>query len=1003
MHESSINVTHINVGGWTENNSTLRTEILKHMDSDVICINETHLQGNATIELQNYTYYGFNRQLTHIHAPKGSGGIGIFVKDKLLSTFNVSVFDKSYDGILGISLISKNTDYSLAIFATYLPPESSSWGRDATAFYAHLLGEIYMLNDFDSIIICGDMNSRIGQLSDSISMLDEIPQRSALDKTTNQHGHTFIEFLNDAKFCVLNGRLCTENDNFTSVSIRGKAVVDYVCVPHDCFKNCSNFRVISPESLVHKYQLQHLLGTRSKLPDHYFLSFDFTYSYSAQISDDCHNQPIQDHPHEPFIARRYKMNRMPPNFMQSDVSRSALLELINKIESCRETQNNVDSVYDSFCDTVIHEMNDTIPYLDCTRQVRKRFKSFKPYWNESLDQHWNEMRLKERAFVKCNGTRERRSSLRQQFLTCKDKFDKLLRSTERAYRRGLMINIETECTNNPKEFWEHLKNLGPKRKQNIPTAVYDENGNVQTDRNFVNHTWSRDFSNLYNTQDQTEFDSKFYDEMLQHKRLLEDNLNDPLYEQSPTLNSQISRGEVEKVVHCAKNGKSVGFDKIPYEVLKAQPVIDYLHSLFNLCLDSGLIPSIWRKAIITPLPKDNTKDPRIPLHYRGISLLCAVSKLYSSVLNNRLLPYLENNGLLVDEQNGFRSDRSCQDHAFTACIIIKDRLAQKKSTFSTFNDLQKAFDYVDRDALLYKLLINKVDGKFYNSVRAMYTGTEASVKLNNSLTNWFPCTSGVKQGDNLSPTLFALFINDLALELNSMDCGIKIDNTHICCLLYADDIMLLSENEDNMQRMLNHISIWCRKWRLRINYTKSAVIHFRNKGKNRSNYVFQVGNETIEYTTTYKYLGIVLHENFDFTVTADTLFNSGGRAFGSMISKIHNFKDIGFEAYSKLYNSCVVPVTDYCSGVWGFRNFPKSDMVQNRAIRYYLGVHRFTLILALSGDMGWTISVHRRWLNIIRLWNRLVDMDDDRLTKKVFVYGFNKNTNSTWCSEVNQS
>ena len=89
----------------------------------------------------------------------------------------------------------------------------------------------------------------------------------------------------------------------------------------------------------------------------------------------------------------------------------------------------------------------------------------------------------------------------------------------------------------------------------------------------------------------------------------------------------------------------------------------------------------------------------------------------------------------------------------------------------------------------------------------MYTGTEASVKLKNSITNWFPCTSGVKQGDNLTPTLFALFINDLALELKSMDCGIKIDNTHVCCLLYADDIMLLSENEDNMQRMLNHISI----------------------------------------------------------------------------------------------------------------------------------------------------------------------------------------------------
>ena len=168
---------------------------------------------------------------------------------------------------------------------------------------------------------------------------------------------------------------------------------------------------------------------------------------------------------------------------------------------------------------------------------------------------------------------------------------------------------------------------------------------------------------------------------------------------------------------------------------------------------------------------------------------------------------------------------------FTACTIMKDRLAQKKSTFSTFIDLQKAFDYVDRDALLYKLLINKVDGKFFNSVRAMYTGTEAFVKLNKSLTNWFPCTSSVKHGDNLSPMLFALFINDLALELKFMDCGIKIDNTHVCCLLYADDIMLLSENEDSMQCMLNHISIWCRKWRFRINYAKSAVIHQKKKQK----------------------------------------------------------------------------------------------------------------------------------------------------------------------------
>ena len=610
------------------------------------------------------------------------------------------------------------------------------------------------------------------------------------------------------------------------------------------------------------------------------------------------------------------------------------------------------------------------------------------------------MRLIERAFVKNKGSRERGSVLKQEFLVSRNKFDKLLRSTEREYKRGLMINIEADCTSNPREFWDHLKSLGPKRKHTVPYEVYDEDGNVRTDSSFVDSTWTRDFSNLYNAQNTQDFDYQFYDNMLQHKRLLEDNMKDPLYDETRSSNIPISRDEIEKVVFRAKNGKSVGPDKIPYEILKFPSVIDALYSLFNFCLDSGLIPSIWRKAIITPIPKDSTKDPRIPLNYRGISLLCAVSKLYSSVLNARLLPYLENNGLLVDEQNGFRSGRSCQDHVFSACTVIRDRLSQKKSTFATFIDLQKAFDFVDRDALLYKLLVNKIDGKFYNSVKVMYTNTEASVKLNGSLSNWFPCTSGVKQGDNLSPTLFALFINDLAEELKTLNSGIFIDNVHICCLLYADDLMLVSDTEGNMQRMLDCVSNWCNKWRLRVNYTKSAIIHFRNKGKRRSDFAFHIGNTTIEYVSSYKYLGVVLCDNMDFNATADALFNSGGIALGSMISKIHNFKDVGFETYTKLYNSCVTPVTDYCSGVWGFRDFNKSDMVQNRAIRYFLGVHRFTPILAINGDMGWPLSLHRRWINMLRLWNRLIDMDNNRLTKKIFLYDFQKYMNNSWCSEI---
>ena len=126
---------------------------------------------------------------------------------------------------------------------------------------------------------------------------------------------------------------------------------------------------------------------------------------------------------------------------------------------------------------------------------------------------------------------------------------------------------------------------------------------------------------------------------------------------------------------------------------------------------------------------------------------------------------------------------------------------------------------------------------------------------------------------------------------------------------------------------------------------------------------------------------------------------AGGRALGAIISKIQSHKDVGFKTYSKLFSSCVVPVLDYCSGVWGLKQFDKIDMIQNRAIIYFMGVHRFTPILAMTGDMGWVTSTHRRWVNLLRLWNRLVCMDNTRLTKIVFEYDYNR-TGKTWCSDI---
>ena len=262
-------------------------------------------------------------------------------------------------------------------------------------------------------------------------------------------------------------------------------------------------------------------------------------------------------------------------------------------------------------------MNDNIPSFDCSKKTRKRYKTFKPYWNETLENLWLEVRRKEKAFTNFHGDRRTKNQLQYEFKLARNTFDKQLRAAERNHRRSLSINIESVCTDNPNKFWDHIKHLGPKRKDKIPMEAYNDDNTINTDENFVFKKWSSEFENLYNVNDNENFDNQCFVDIMQRKSFLEERMQEPLYENNSVLNMTFLRSEVKKVVNSANNGKSTGYDKIPSEVLKFPIIIDVLHSLFNLCFDTGILPSLWRKTMISPVPKDSTKDKRVPLNYCG--------------------------------------------------------------------------------------------------------------------------------------------------------------------------------------------------------------------------------------------------------------------------------------------------------------------------------------------------------------------------------------------------
>ena len=136
-------------------------------------------------------------------------------------------------------------------------------------------------------------------------------------------------------------------------------------------------------------------------------------------------------------------------------------------------------------------------------------------------------------------------------------------------------------------------------------------------------------------------------------------------------------------------------------------------------------------------------------------------------------------------------------------MILRNRKSLGRSTFLTFVDFKKAFDSVDRGLLMYKLLNLGISGNFYKAITNMYTNPVSRVILNSYETNYFPCPMGVKQGDSISATLFALFINDLALEIKNSQIGIELnDQLLINILMYADDIVLLASCEADMQDLL---------------------------------------------------------------------------------------------------------------------------------------------------------------------------------------------------------
>ena len=549
-------------------------------------------------------------------------------------------------------------------------------------------------------------------------------------------------------------------------------------------------------------------------------------------------------------------------------------------------------------------------------------------------------------------------------------------------------------------MWKEIEKIGPfVPRPKIPEEV-NVNGNyVKKDTSVVLDKRSSEFMKLYRGIEYSDpdYDVNFLQQAISGVAFEMPSID---RESNEILNNPIAESEVQKHPLKTKTGKAVSVDCIPNEVLKNNMSIKMMTSMFNVFYNLGMIPLTWTQSILCLIYKGGQKDKREPLSYQPISLISNPCKIFSSVINDRLMHYLEKKCILVEEQNGFRSRRSCLDHIFVLTAVIRLRIQEKKSTFCCFVDFSKAFDFVNRNLLIMALQQAGIQGKFLSMIKVMYKETRSAIRINGNITDWFITEAGVRQGQNDSPTVFPIFINSLAKLLKDMNKGVKYHNISLTVLLYADDIIILADNENNMQDLLNGLHMWCKQWRMLINLEKTQIIHFRPKNQTESNYNFKVGQTSLNTVQNYRYLGTVLNEFLDFKVTGKAAAEGASRALGKLFGKYYANKGLGYRTYTKLFECCIAPIMDYASGVWGYKPNECLDKIQIRALRCYLGVNRYAPIAGVEGDLGWVTPRIRRQSEMLRLWNRLVSLGEERLPRQVYNVMMNKG--HPWLSEIKE-
>ena len=446
------------------------------------------------------------------------------------------------------------------------------------------------------------------------------------------------------------------------------------------------------------------------------------------------------------------------------------------------------------------------------------------------------------------------------------------------------------------------------RDLNQVKCIKDEMDQLLVKGQDIKQRWQRYFDNLFNGENET----------------MDTQLDDSFDDLNRCFVRRIQESEVKEALKRMKGGKAMGPDGIPIEVWKClgDIAIVWLTKLFNHIFRSNKMPDEWRSTLV-PIFK-NKGDIQSCTNYRGIKLMSHTMKLWERVIEHRLRGMTH----ITMNQFGFMPGRSTMEAIFLIRQVM-ERYKEQKDLHMVFIDLEKAYDKIPRNLMWWALDKHKVPTKYVTLIKDMYDKVVTSVRTTDGDTNVFPINIGLHQGSALSPYLFALVIDEVTRD---------IQGDIPWCMLFADDVVLVDESREGVNRKLELWRQTLESKGFRISRTKTEYMRCDFGTTISEDGDVSLGGQVVPKKDTFRYLGSMLQRDGDIDEDVSHRIKAGWMKW-RQASGVLCDKRVPQKLKGKFYRTAIRPAMLYGAECWPTkrRHIQQLSVAEMRMLRWICG------------------------------------------------------------------